>query len=151
MRRAFNVVTAHIHYVFANIKAHSHLYANTNKACGTERMPTNAKKLVVQCPSHKRMSKRSAGYSLPAQMNVCPHQYDCERIFLWSTDSRWIVFAKHTPHKRMKANAVRLHVHIMCFVCVFVFILRLHTDVDAALDTSWWGDVRRLTKNFCWA
>ncbi len=30
------------------------------------------------------------------------------------------LFAKHTPHKRMKANAVRLHIHIMRFACLCV-------------------------------
>ncbi len=60
---------------------------------GLRRMPTNAKKLLVQCSSYKQTSKCSAGYSLTARMNVRPHQYDGEHIFLWSTNSRWIAFA----------------------------------------------------------
>ncbi len=68
---------------------------------GRKRMPTNTKKLLVQHSLHKRTSKCFTGYSLAARMNVRPHQYDGERIFLWSTDSRWIAFAEHTPHKRM--------------------------------------------------
>ncbi len=92
-------------------------------------MRTNAKKLLVQHSPHKRMSKPSAGYSLVAWMNVHPHRYDCERIFLLSTDSRRIAFAEHTPHKRMKANAVCLHIHITSFA----FVSHLRTDMDAAL------------------
>ncbi len=92
-------------------------------------MRTNAKKLLVQHLPLKRTSKHSAGHSLAARMNVCPHQYDCEHFFL-STNSRQIAFA--CLHKRMKANAVRLHVHIMRFACVFTFVLRLRTNVDVA-------------------
>ncbi len=43
------------------------------------------------------------------------------------------LFIEHTPHKRMKVNAVRLYVHIMHFVCVFAFISHSRTDMDAAL------------------
>ncbi len=43
------------------------------------------------------------------------------------------LFAEHTPHKRMKENAVRLHVHIMHFACIFTFVSHSHTVVDAAL------------------
>ncbi len=49
---------------------------------GRRRMRMNAKKLLVQRSSHKRMSKRSTGHLLAARMIVHPHQYDCERIFL---------------------------------------------------------------------
>ncbi len=59
---------------------------------GPRRMPTNAKKLLVQCLPHKRTSKYSTDYSLAVLMNVHPHQYNGEHIFLWSTDSRWTAF-----------------------------------------------------------
>ncbi len=55
-----------------------------------ERMP---KSCLLNVRRTKRTSKHSAGYSLTAWMNVRPHEYDCERIFLWSTDSRHVVFA----------------------------------------------------------
>ncbi len=118
------------HKETCSVEARPHLY--TNKTCGTE---ANAKKLLVQHSPHKRTSKRSAGYSLAARMNVCPHQQDGERIFLWSTDSRQIAFtcSPNICRKWMKVNAVRLHIYIMCFACVFVFVSCSHTDVDAAL------------------
>ncbi len=34
------------------------------------------------------------------------------------------LLAEHTQHKRMKANAVRLHVYIMCFAGIFAFVYR---------------------------
>ncbi len=37
---------------------------------GLSQMRTNAKKLLVQRSPHKRMSKRSAGYSLAARMGL---------------------------------------------------------------------------------
>ncbi len=39
------------------------------------------------------------------------------------------LFAEHMPHKRMKVNAVHLHVHIMHFI----FVSHSCTDVDTAL------------------
>ncbi len=98
-------------------------------------MRTNAKKLLVQRSPHKRPSKHSAGYSLAARMNVRSHQYDVRIYFslkyrLQMDSVR--LFAKHMPHKRMKANAVRLHVHIMRFMFIFAFVPHSHTDVGAA-------------------
>ncbi len=71
-----------------------HIYTRTRTTyAGPRRMRTNAKKLLVQRLPRKQTSKRSAGYLLAARMSVRSHQYDCERIFLRSTDSRQIAFA----------------------------------------------------------
>ncbi len=114
------------------IKAHPHLYANGNKA--------NANGLLVQHSPHKRMSKRSAGHSLAARMNVHQHQYDCKRIFLWSTDSRWIAFVylpniRHISEWRWMLFAYT-SVYIMHFACVFAFVSHLSTDVDVVLHST---------------
>ncbi len=89
---------------------------------GPWQMPTNAKKLLVQHSPHKRMSKRSAGYLLAVRMNVRPHQYNSEHIFLWTTDSRQIVFACSSnseccsPTRPHNAFRVRFRVHIQMWM-----------------------------------
>ncbi len=42
-------------------------------------MRTNAKKLLVQCSPHKRMSKRSTGYLLAVQMGSVTHPIHAAR------------------------------------------------------------------------
>ncbi len=37
----------------------------------------------------------------------------------WLQTDSVCLFVEHTPHKRMKGNAVRLHIHIMCFAFVY--------------------------------
>ncbi len=98
---------------------------------GPRQVWMNAKKLLVQRSPHKRTSKRSAGHSLAARMNVRPHQYDCEHIFLWCTDSRQIVFACLPNIRRISEWRWMLFTYTstLCFLRAF---LRLHTDVDAA-------------------
>ncbi len=73
---------------------------------GPRRMPTNAKKLLVQCLPHKQTSKRSTGYSFAARINVLGTSTS---VWLWTyfslkyrlqTDGSRL-FAEHTPHKRM--------------------------------------------------
>ncbi len=90
-------------------------------------MPKNAKRLLVQHSPHKQTIKCCSGYSWAVWMNVHPHQYDARTYFSLKyrlqTDSVR-PFAKYTPHKRMKANAVLLHVHIMCFHVCFAFAYR---------------------------
>ncbi len=52
------------------------------------------------------------------------------------------LFAEHTPHKRMKGNAVHLHVHIMRFVS------HSCTNVDAALELSLYEGYHTFLGNF---
>ncbi len=118
---------------------HPRLYANTNKACGIE---TNANECQrVACSAFVTQANEQAFRWL---FVGCPNE--CMSTSVWlqtyfslkyrlQTDSVRL-FAEHTPHKRMKANAVRLHVHILRFACVFAFVSHSHTDVDATLDCS---------------
>ncbi len=99
---------------------------------GPRRMPTNAKKLLVQCLPHKRTSKHSAGYSLAAWTNVRPHQYDCKRIFLWSTDSRRIAFVC-SPNICCISEWRWMLFAYMTTLCVLRVFSHSHTDVDAVL------------------
>ncbi len=94
-------------------------------------MPMNVKKLLVQHSPNKRMSKRSAGYSLVARMNVRLHQYDCEHIFLWSTDSRRIVFAclpniRHISEWRRMLFA---YTSTLCVSHAFLHSFRIHVQM----------------------
>ncbi len=117
------------------VKVRPHLYANANKACGTEANANDCQKVACS--------------AFTAQAN--------EQVFCWlfigclndctSTSVRWRtyfslkyrlqtdsvrLFAEDTPHMRMKMNAVRLHVHITHFACVFTFVSHSCTDVDVA-------------------
>ncbi len=84
-------------------------------------MRTNTKKLLVQRSPHKWTSKRSTGCSLAIRMSVCPHQYDCERIFLWSTDSRWIAFAcsRNIHHISEWRQMLFVYTSTLCVLHVF--------------------------------
>ncbi len=93
------------------------------------------KKLLVQRSPHKQTSKHSAGYSLAARMNVRPHQYDGERTFLWSTNSRRIAFACSPNIHRISEwrRMLFAYTSTLCILRVFAFISHLRTDVDTAL------------------
>ncbi len=89
-----------------------------------KRMRTNAKKLLVQRSPHKRTIKRSTGHSLATSTSVWLWTYFSLKYQL-QIDSVCL-FAKHTPHKRMKANAVCLLVHITHFARVsHLFCIRV--------------------------
>ncbi len=83
---------------------------------GLRQMRTNAKKLLVQHSLHKRTSKCSAGYSLAARMSVHPHQYDCKRIFLWSTDFRQITFTCSPNIRCISECYSPTHLHYAVYV-----------------------------------
>ncbi len=97
------------------LKARLHLYANANKACGTKMNANECQK--VACSAFATQANKQAfcwlfvgcsnGFSYPSHprcstwrrcqtrkwQSVHSHQYDCERIFLWSTDFRRIASA----------------------------------------------------------
>ncbi len=120
---------------------HIHIFTQTQtRHAGPRQMRMNAKNLLVQRLPHKRTSKCSAGHSLAVRMNVCPHQYDCECIFLWSTDSRRIAFAC-SPNIHRISERRRMLFAYMSTLCVSHACSC--TDVDAALHVctylnGWW-------------
>ncbi len=122
------LLCCHVSPELDSLKARPHLYMNAKKACRTK---ANAKTLLVQCLPHKRLSKHSAGHSLAAWMNVHSHQFDCERIFLWSTDSRRIAFAC-LPNTRHISEWMWMLFAYMSTLCVSHAFSCLRTDVDAA-------------------
>ncbi len=107
------------------VKARSHLYANANKARGTEANANECQK--VACLAFATQANKQVfrwlfvgcpnGFSYPSHprcstwkwcrswkwWSVHPHQYDCERIFLSSTDSKWIAFACSSNIRRTYA------------------------------------------------
>ncbi len=115
------------------LKAPPHLYAN--KAWGTEANANECQQVACSTFAAKVNEQASCWFFIG-----CPNE--CTSTSVWlgmyfslkcqlQTDSVRL-FAEHTPHKRMKVNAVRLHVYIMLFACVFVFVSHSRTDVDVA-------------------
>ncbi len=94
------------------------------------RMRTNAKKLLVQHLPHKRTSKHSAGHLLAARMNVRTHQYDCECIFLYSTNSRRIAFACSPNIRRMNEWKRMLFTYTSTLCILHVFLRSFHVCVQ---------------------
>ncbi len=116
-------------------KARPHLYANANKACGTEANANECQK--VACSAFVTQANEQEFRWL---FVGCPNKCTSTSVRLQTyfslkyrlqTDSNRLL-AKHTPHKWMKVNAVRLHVHIMCFVCVFAFTYRCGHGLEEA-------------------
>ncbi len=70
--------------------------------------------------------------SLAARMNVRPHPYDGELIFLWSTDSRRIAFACLPNIRRISEWRQMLFAYTST-LCVSCALSRSCTDVDATL------------------
>ncbi len=119
----------------------NHICTQTRtRHAGLTQMRTNAKKLLVRHSPHKRMSKHSAGYSLTVQMSVRLHQYDCEHIFLWSTDSRRIAFACLPNIRRISewkgecCSPTRPH---YAFCVRFTFAYRCGCGFTMILQSSW--------------
>ncbi len=115
-----------------HVKARPHLYANANKACGTEVNVNECQK--VACSVFATQANKQAFRWL---FVCCPNECTLTSVWLRTyfslkyrlqTDSVCL-FAKLTLHKLMKANAVHLHIHIMRFT----FLLCSRADVDVAL------------------
>ncbi len=124
-------------FTYQHVKARPHLYANANKACG---MVTNAKRLLVQHSPHEWTIKHSIGSSLAARMNICPHQYDGERIFLWSTDSRRIVFVCSSNIRRISKWRWMLFTYTftLCVLCAFSRLFRIRIQMWTRLNLAYW-------------
>ncbi len=112
---------------------------NANKTCGTEANANECQKIA--CSVFVAQANKHAFHWL---FVGCPNECTSTSVWLRTnfslkyrlhTDSVRL-FTEHTPHKRMKANAVHLQVHIMCFACVFAFVSHSRTDVDSALCTN---------------
>ncbi len=64
------------------VKARPHLYANANKACEPEVNANECQKVACSAFVTQANEQACSSHSLAARMNVPPHQYDCECIFL---------------------------------------------------------------------
>ncbi len=118
-----------------HLKAHPHLYAGANKACETEANANKCQK--VACSAFTaQANEQTFRWSFVGCPNECTstsvqlRTYFSLKYRLQMDSVR--LFAEHTPHKRMKTNAVRQHIHIIHSACVFVFVLHSCTNVDAA-------------------
>ncbi len=105
-----------------SVKARPDLYTYANKAYRTEANANECQK--VSCSAFVAQANEQA---FCWSFVGCSNEYTSTSVWLrmyfslkyqLQTDSVRL-FAKHTPHKRMKVNAVCLHIHIMRFhVCV---------------------------------
>ncbi len=114
------------------LKTRPHLYANANKACEAEANAKECQKVAYSVFA-AQVNKQAFRWLFVG----CPNECTSTSVWLrtyFSLKYRLQVdsirlFAKHTPHKRMKVNAVCLHGYIMRFACVLCSC----TDVGAAL------------------
>ncbi len=132
----FSSILRESKYSGSAFRARPHLCANANKACGPEANANECQK--VACSVFAAQANEQTFCWL---FVGCPNKCTSTSVWLRTYFSLKYrlqmdnirLFAKHKPHKRMKASAVRLHIHIMRFACLYAFVSCLHTDVDAAL------------------
>ncbi len=122
-------------FLYGPLKVHPHLYANAKKACGTEVNRNECQK--VACSAFATQANEQAfRWLFVGSPNACTSTLIWLRTYFslkyWFQMNSVRLFAEHTPHKQMKANAVQLHDHIMRFTCVFAFISHSRTHADAA-------------------
>ncbi len=135
------------------IKARPHLYANANKACAAEANANKCQK--VACSAFAAQANELA---FRWSFVGCPNEFTSTSVRLWTYFSLkyWLqmdsvhLFAKHTPHKRMKANAVRLHVHIMRFCIHFAFTYRCGCGFTAIIDAILSSTLQCVVANMVW-